>query len=79
MPRRDGTGPRNKELGVGGFGLMARGGHRPCGVGNVGVGCRRWPVQETVALLDGRILFLEEELKELRTRRDALMAEEVSR
>ena len=41
------------------------------------MGCRRAP--ETAALLEGRILYLEEELKELRAQRDALGETSVSR
>ena len=76
MPRGDGTGPWHQGRGFGGmggmgcrfgFGGMGRGWGGPEGFGR---GCWRRP--DTVPLLEGRILYLEEELKELRARRDAL-------
>ena len=74
MPRGDGTGRWHQGNAPMGFGGRGRG---MCVGGRAFAGCRRTP--ETVALLEGRILYLEEELKELRARRDALGETAVSR
>ncbi len=74
MPRGDGTGPWHQGNTPMGFGGRGRG---LCGGGRFFMGCRRAP--ETAALLEGRILYLEEELKELRAQRDALGETSVSR